>query len=110
MTGFGSASITVTGTCCPASLKIWVMPSFFPTIPIISRSFLVSRCGAGGLVAVGLWDRPLEASVAGRLAPVDWSPSQSTNPYRCAALALLHFDFDVHARRQVQLRQRVHRL
>ena len=36
VTAFGVASTTVHGICCPCSLKIWVMPSFFPMIPIIS--------------------------------------------------------------------------
>src|SRR4029078_5473198 len=58
-TEFGSASMTVTGICCPASLKILVIPSFLPTIPILGSSHLV---------------------------------------------------FDVHPRRQIQLRQRVDRL
>src|SRR5687767_5550631 len=56
---FGSASMTVTGTCCPCSLKIWVMPSFLPMIPMLMS---------------------------------------------------LDLDFDVNARGQIELRQRVHRL
>src|SRR4051812_18711621 len=59
-TGFGSASMTVHGICCPSSLKIWVMPSLRPMIPML--------------------------------------------------MASLHLDFDVDAGRQIQLRQRVHRL
>src|SRR5216110_2633740 len=59
MTGFGSASITVTGICCPCSLKICVIPSFRPMIPMLMS---------------------------------------------------LDLDFDVHAGRKIQLRERVHRL
>src|SRR3954471_21976405 len=59
-TGFGAASMTVTGICCPCSLKIWVMPSLRPMIPMLMGS--------------------------------------------------LDLDLDVHARRQVQLRQCVDRL
>src|SRR5580698_2506108 len=35
-TGLGDASTTVTGISCPCSLKNWVMPTFFPMIPIIA--------------------------------------------------------------------------
>ena len=37
-TELGSASITVHGICCPASLNIWVIPSFLPMIPIMNSS------------------------------------------------------------------------
>src|SRR5438045_9701379 len=30
--------MTVTGICCPASLKIWVMPSLRPMIPMLMGS------------------------------------------------------------------------
>src|SRR5215831_17408918 len=91
-TGFGGASITVTGICCPASLKIWVIPSFLPTMPIISLSFLVSHCGPYGLTQLdcrtGCCSRQRSASV---VVPVDCRcrlptrvPVQSTNPVLCA--------------------------
>src|SRR6185503_2970583 len=59
-TGFGSASMTVHGICCPCSLKIWVIPSLRPMIPML--------------------------------------------------MASLNLDFDVDAGREIQLRERVHRL
>ena len=53
-TVLGSASITVHGICCPASLNSWVMPSFLPMMPIMDSSAeslepeLQLDCGPGG--------------------------------------------------------------
>src|SRR5688572_30697981 len=49
-TGFGGASTTVTGICCPASLKIWVIPSFLPMIPIMSSLDLDLDVHPGGQI------------------------------------------------------------
>src|ERR1700693_3163885 len=43
ITEFGVASTTVQGICCPSPLKIWVMPSFLPMIPIIESSIRSGR-------------------------------------------------------------------
>src|SRR3954469_18321826 len=83
-TAFGSASMTVTGICCPCSLKIWVMPSFLPIIPIISKSSAESLPES----AVGLWRSSLE-----RVGD------------RPRKLLLLDLDLDVHAGRKIQLGQ-----
>src|SRR6185312_2812458 len=90
-TGLGGASITVTGICCPCSLKIWVMPSFLPMMPIM-----------------------LDSERVGRLT---WDVERSCQPYASSCIQrptsnvqLFHLDLHVDARRQIQLGQRVHRL
>ena len=46
VTGFGVASTTVQGICCPFSLKIWVIPSFLPMMPIMKFSVSVRVAGS----------------------------------------------------------------
>src|SRR6185312_13426311 len=90
-TGLGGAWITVTGICCPCSLKIWVMPSFLPMMPIM-----------------------LDSERVGRLT---WDVERSCQPYASSCIQrptsnvqLFHLDLHVDAGRQIQLGQRVHRL
>src|SRR5262249_43530351 len=114
-TGFGGASITVTGICCPASLKIWVMPSFLPTMPIIESEFPGEslRGGAGWPNAVGLWDWPVcrRTTICCRPGAADRCEGTASQPipFRTCCV-LLHLDLDVDTGRQIQLGQRVHRL
>src|SRR5437868_6675757 len=88
-TGFGSAAITVQGTCSPFSLKIWVMPSFLPIMPIMFQRGTGQGTGDGG-------QRSGDGDVPRALFAV---PRSS-----------LHLDFHVHARRQIQLGEGVDRL
>src|ERR1043165_134411 len=88
-TAFGSASMTVTGICCPCSLKIWVMPSFLPMMPIISENPLLSHCLH--------WQ-------------LDYGSDRSRESATARLFKSLDLDLDVHASRKIQLGQRVHRL
>src|ERR1043165_6159813 len=86
-TAFGSASMTVTGICCPCSLKIWVMPSFLPMMPIISNPRL-SHCLH--------WQ-------------LDYDGDRSTTRPPPASFKSLDLDFDVDTGWKIQLGQRVDR-
>src|SRR5687768_3471256 len=87
-TVFGSASMTVTGICCPCSLKIWVMPSFLPMMPIISNP-LLSHCLN--------WQ-------------LDYGGDRSKTRPPPAYFRSLDLDLDVDAGREIQLGQRIDRL
>src|SRR5438270_5858151 len=82
--------MTVHGTCSPFSLKIWVMPSLRPIIPIMSQTRGARGSGVRGSGEFG---------VGSCRAAFPTPPNPS-----------LHLDLDVHTSREIELRQRVHRL
>src|SRR5580704_614538 len=88
VTTHGPACKTVHGTAVPSSAKTCVIPSLIPSIPLTPMSVALS-----------------------------FSPPPETGGNELLPAALLgavfapkRLDFDVHARRQIQLHQRVHRI
>src|SRR3569833_2840196 len=125
-TGFGSASITVTGICCPCSLKIWVMPSFFPMIPTIwnslsprshwpPRGVIQLDCGRthsrSKVLALRSQQFPGPKTSDPRPRSV-WPPWGGTTRAEANRLqrALHCLDLDIHTGGKIELRQRVDRL
>src|ERR1700722_18570406 len=52
-TGLGGASTTVHGICCPSALKIWVIPTFLPMIPIMGLLDLDLDVDTGRQIQLG---------------------------------------------------------
>src|SRR5690606_36676290 len=108
--------MTVTGTTCPSSSKIWVMPIFLPIMPFM----LPPRdCGPGACSTSSRASRILPASLEFPIAlgvgpvasPADTRQrrARAAHPSRKLAWRRLDLDLDVHARPQVQPHQRVDR-
>src|SRR5262249_53613502 len=136
----GPASITVTGIAAPVGPKIWVMPTLRPSIPLnISLLPRRARRGAGGLLPRGGGSRSSVPPRRGRIhicplliyravdtrrqcafqasspscrrrTPTLANSSRGTIFKYYASFANLKLDLDVHARRQIQPGQRLHRL
>src|SRR5580765_2381362 len=99
--------MTVAGTTVPSVSKTWVMPIFLPMIPVTAIVFTRAPCQ---LFFVARGAPP-------PLAPRGSRRSAAQRPRYARGFAdfLLMFlaerlDLHVHARRQIELHQRVHRL
>src|SRR5271155_561857 len=106
----GPACNTVAGRTSPFESKSCVIPTFFPRIPVtLAISFSipsVARCSGYWL---GAYDRSRWSFVASRLKTVA-GERPATNDQRLLVLFPKRLNLHIHARRQIELHQRIDRL